>query len=389
MKVALAVLGALLYGAVMFSVAKTLVIPRGRLPRMARFVDRVVDYLYGAVCANTRRYERRDAIRSSQAAMLLFALLVVWILVLLGSLTLLLLPALPHGATALRETGASFFTLGFTSTATPWATFVDLLAAFTGLIIVALQIAYLPALYGAYSRRETDITLLSSRVGEPPWGPELLARTRIGIDDPQVLGVYGSWERWAADVAESHSTYPVLLRFRSPNPYTSWIIGLLCVMDSAALYLAVAPSRAPLEARLTLRMGFVCLREIALAIGMEFNPDPHPDDPIMLTYEEFLEGVDRLVAVDFPMERSPEEAWGHFRGWRVNYEAIAYKLAAEVDAVPARWSGSRRASSVVVESRQVVNRTPAHPEGEFRRAKIDDAARDPKDARHDNDTTEA
>ena len=70
--------------------------------------------------------------------------------------------------------------------------------------------------------------------------------------------------------------------------------------------------------------------------------DPDPDQPLSLTYDEFRQGVARLEAVGYPMERSAEDAWPHFRGWRVNYESLSYALAAATDAVPALWSGPRR-----------------------------------------------
>jgi hypothetical protein len=113
------------------------------------------------------------------------------------------------------------------------------------------------------------------------------------------------------------------------------------VLDSAALFLALSPSSAPVvPARLCLRRGFLCFRQIARA--MEFMPsydDPDPDAGISLTYEEFLDGVALLRRVDFPIERAPAKAWPDFVGWRVNYEQAAYALAFEVDAVPALWSG--------------------------------------------------
>jgi hypothetical protein len=67
-----------------------------------------------------------------------------------------------------------------------------------------------------------------------------------------------------------------------------------------------------------------------------------PEAGISLTYAEFLEAVDRLREVNFPVECEPEAAWPHFVGWRVNYEQAAYALAEAVDAVPALWSGPRR-----------------------------------------------
>jgi hypothetical protein len=153
---------------------------------------------------------------------------------------------------------------------------------------------------------------------------------------------YMAWERWAADVAESHSNYPILMRFRSPQPLSSWLVGLVAVMDSAALLLAVAPSRDRLEPRLCLRMGFTCLQQLGRAVGIEIEPDPDPGGELKLSFEEFEAGVQRLVDIGFETERSALEAWPHFRGWRVNYERVAYALAYTTDAVPAYWSGPRR-----------------------------------------------
>jgi hypothetical protein len=214
-------------------------------------------------------------------------------------------------------------------------------AAATGLIVVALLIAYLPALYASFNRRETLVTMLQSRAGSPAWGPELLARhSLVGILD-DMPHLYGEWETWAADLAESHTNYPVLVNFRSPHALRSWIVALLAVMDSAALYHALSPSRTPSAARLCLRMGFLSLRDIATALEIPHEDDPFPDDPIELTYEEFLGGIHRLDEANFPMERTPEEAWPHFKGWRVNYEALSYALADLVVAPPGPWSGSR------------------------------------------------
>jgi len=83
-----------------------------------------------------------------------------------------------------------------------------------------------------------------------------------------------------------------------------------------------------------------------------------------LSWEEFMEGWERITSVGFPVERTPEDAWPHFRGWRINYEAAAYKLASGLDAVPARWSGPRRHQCGPFEPRRLINRTPEHPDGQ-------------------------
>ena len=188
-----------------------------------------------------------------------------------------------------------------------------------------------------------------------------MIRTKWGIygDRDDLPEFYGIWERWSADVAESHSNYPVLMRFRSPQPLSSWLIGLLAVMDSAALLLSLAPSRDRIEPRLAIRMGFTALRQMASAVGIPYSTDPDPDVDIQLTFEEFADGVRRMTDVGFEIERTPEEAWLHFRGWRANYESIAYALAYATDAVPALWSGPRRWQHEQMAPLRPANRRPA------------------------------
>lgn len=330
------------------SVVATLVVPRRRRDRLAILVDAVVDSLFRALTRRPRDFLARDHRLSSQAAVTILVQLIVWLLLFQLGCALLLWPLDPDGfRSALQQAGSSMFTLGYADPTGATAVVVDDLAAGCGLVVVALQVGYLPTLYGAFNRRETEVTLLLSRAGAPSWGPELLARTRFGFDDGDEAAVlrefYLQWERWAADVTESHSNYAVMTRFRSPAAYGSWLVGLLAVMDSAALYLSVDPEASPaMEARLVIRMGSTCLRTILHTLGEPTDDEPDPDGDVALTYEEFLAGLERMRESCFPMSRSTEQAWRDFCGWRVNYETVAYRLAWKLDAVPALWSGPRR-----------------------------------------------
>jgi hypothetical protein len=362
-RIAGAVLGVLIVGAVWVNVAVTLVIPRGRVG-FIRVVDRHVDQVYTAASRFVRTWERRDALLASQPVVTLGLLLFIWLAGFVVGYGLLLW--LPGGSfpDALREAGSSLFTLGFAARRSAEPSVADFLAAASGLIIVALQIAYLPTLYAAYNRRETEVTLLGPRAGSPAWGPELLARAQMADGIEALSTIYQAWERWSADVAESHSSYPSLLRFRSPEPHSSWVVSQLAVLDAAALHMAACPDSAPFTARLCVQMGFTCLRKLTRTLRIPVNEDPRPDDPVQLTWAEFLDGWERITSVGFPVERTAEEAWPHFRGWRVNYEAAACKLALGLDAVPARWSGPRRHEWGPFEPRRLTNRTPEHPEGQ-------------------------
>jgi hypothetical protein len=266
---------------------------------------------------------------------------------------------------AFVDSGSSITTLGFATEPGSVSAVVTFLAAGFGLVVVALQIAFLPALYDAFNRREVLVTMLESRAGTPAWGPELLARHQLVRIEQDLAALYADWERWAADVAESHTSYPILLQLRSPRATNSWIIGLLAVLDSAALSLAVNPTTTPVQARLCLRMGFTCLRDIARVIRIPFDADPLPDAPIELTYEQFVDAIGRLERAGVPMERPPAAAWADFRGWRVNYESIAYRLADLVYAPPAPWSGTRSGVvEAVLAPARPAHRAPETPEGD-------------------------
>ena len=331
------------------SVIGTLIVPRPVGSWLTRMVDRLVVSAYRAATGPVTDWVRRDRILATQAAAVLVAQLVAWLGIFLAGYTLVLWPAQGRSITgALTDAGSSIFTLGFAEPAGTTPAVVVFIAAATGMIVIALQIGYLPTLYAAFNRRETEVALLVSRAGFPSWGPELLARTHYALGSGTstlntLPELYRQWERWAADVSESHTTYLPLVRFRSPQPYSSWVIALLSVLDSAALLLTLSPGQAPIvPARLCLRSGFNCLNRIARAMGMDVPVEADPAAGITLTYAEFLEAHARLVAVDFPMTRKPEDAWPDFVGWRVNYESTAYQIAAAIDAVPALWSGPRR-----------------------------------------------
>src|SRR5581483_7010466 len=95
--------------------------------------------------------------------------------------------------------------------------------------------------------------------------------------------VYAQWELWAADISESHASYPWLMAFRSPNPLQHWVISLLAILDSAAMYLAVAPTQAPAEARECMRIGFLGFRALARVAEIAVDDDPRPDSPLELS----------------------------------------------------------------------------------------------------------
>ncbi|HEX9030481.1 MAG TPA: hypothetical protein VF834_01465 [Streptosporangiaceae bacterium] len=334
--------GLLLLGLTAASVIKTFLIPRETRTRLNKVVSAAVFGLFRLLTARVDDLALRERILAASAPAFLLCLLASWLACLFAGFALLLWPTARNFGLALREAGSSLFTLGFSFPRGAGASALVFVAAASGLAVLALLISYLPLLYTSFNRRETLVTMLEALAGTPPWGPELLARQALIDSSATLPGLYARWTEWAADISESHVNYRTLVYFRSPDPSGSWLLSLLAVLDGAALHMALNPSTAPDEARPLLRVGYLTMRRLAGNLSLDVPDDPGPEDPIELTRAEFDGAVEWMREAGWQTQRSADEAWPHFHGWRVNYEAAAYKLALHLDLPPALWSGPRR-----------------------------------------------
>jgi len=344
------------------SVFTTLVVPRATSSRMLRSMARTIARILVPTFARVESYEAKDRALALIGPLAMVALFVVWLAAFVAGFGLMAWWVQGNGiAQAFEISGSSVFTLGIVKGGHGRTDVLEFVAAGTGLLVVALEIAYLPTLYAAFSEREAQVTMLASRAGTPAWGPEILARHHRFSTMDELPELYRVWERWSAGVAESHTSYPTLMWFRSPDASRSWLLALLAMMDSAALYDAVCPGSAPRQTRIFLQMSVDCLRALARALRIPYDPDPLPSDPVRLRRDEFDEGIRRLAAVGFPVEREPDEAWRHFCGWRVGYEPICDVLSRLLMPPQAPWL-VHRPHLGPVRRPGVVNRTPDDPE---------------------------
>jgi hypothetical protein len=353
------IVGLLLIVATSWSVLRTLVVPRGS-SQLNYTKNQALFACFRFVAHRTGTYLGRDRVLTWASPMAIFTSLLMWLLLFFIAYSLLIFATSDLTlAVSAREAGSSLFTLGYATSDRANLTALDFLAASTGPITIGLLIGYLPTFYAAYQQREADVTLMLARAGEPNWGPELLARhSQVGtlgrLDE-----LWPVWERWAAEISESHTNFPVLIQMRSARPYRNWMISLLCVMDAAAMQVSLNPSMPQDRARLLIRQGVLCLRELAIVQGIPFDDDPSPDSESDVTASDFTEACTMLQGFGYPMERTVADAYLHFRGWRANYESVAYALAQLIDAVPAPWSGPRKPPLPVVTPAMPLNRKPS------------------------------
>ena len=191
--------------------------------------------------------------------------------------------------TSFYVSGTTLFTLGLGDVLpqTHWARLLMVLESGMGLGFVALVIGYVPVLYQTFSRREVSVALLDGRAGSPPTAAELLRRHGYKGGEVTLIALLAEWERWAAELLESHVSYPILCYYRSQHDNQSWISALVCVLDACALLITTIEGEPVRQAQLT----FAMARHALIDLGHIFSIGADP--------EETREGLDRLPNADF------------------------------------------------------------------------------------------
>jgi hypothetical protein len=227
--------------------------------------------------------KRRERILGYFGPLSLLMLLTFWALALVFGFAMLhwsIGPGLQLGSdrggfwTAVYMSASSFCTLGLgdVTPVTPAARAVTVFEASTGFGFLALIISYLPVLYQAFSRREVNISLFDARAGSPPSAGELLRRYAEADNVGEVISLLSDWEKWAADLMESHLSYPVLGYYRSQHDNQSWVSALTTILDTCALIIVGIDGLPDWQAKLT----FAMARHVAVDLSQVFRIPPNP-----------------------------------------------------------------------------------------------------------------
>jgi hypothetical protein len=276
-----AIVGIVLIGMVLLDAFETIVLPRRatRRLRLARLVLRPAWQLWSAPARGPwRSGERRETYLSCYGPFALLLLIGVWSTGLIGGFALLLwgldaqLVTIGGDASvgiALYGSGTTFFTLGLGDVLphTALGRVLMVLEAGMGFAFLALIISYMPVLNQAFSQREVNVSLLDARAGSPPSAAELLRR-HAGADCAGALAqLFLEGERWAAELLESHLSYPILAYYRSQHQEQSWLAGLTTILDVAALLQVGIDGVPPRPARLAFAMARHAAADLSHILG--------------------------------------------------------------------------------------------------------------------------
>jgi hypothetical protein len=322
---------------------RSIVLPRAVVSRINRVPVLTVRALFRLRAERSSNYETRDRIMAMLGPISLLAQLATWLVLIMTGFTLMYLAVTGRSVTGSVElSGSSVFTLGTTSDSRLGPLLLTYAEAGIGLLLVALLITYLPTIYGAFSRRESGVSLLQVRAGSPPRAVNMLIRYHR-IEEPhyRLTELWRQWEAWFADIEETHATFPILAFFRSPQPERSWITSAGALLDGASFWAGSIEHPKDPDVQLCIRAGYLALRRIADVFRVPYDDDPAPDGPVSVSRQEWDEAVAEMDAAGVPMLADREQAWQNWKGWRVNYDAVLLNLARLVEAPPAPWVSDR------------------------------------------------
>src|SRR5256714_321360 len=245
-------------------------------------------------------------------------------------------PVVQDFPTALYFAGTSVLTIGFGDVVaiTAVARVLALVGGGTGLGSIALAISFLFSLYGSFQRREILIVTLDARAGAPPSGVNLLeAMAKLGMVD-DLPRLFGEWEKWAAEVLDSHLAYPVLAYFRSSHDNESWVSALGAVLDASTLLLTTVVDGPHGPAKMMFAMGTHLVEDLGRFFRMQGDHD------VGVERYEFDQARERLSAAGWRLV-APEESWLAFSRLRIQYASQLNSLAKWFAAPPTQWIGDR------------------------------------------------
>ncbi len=337
---------------ILWDVFETIILPRRvtRKFRLARLFYRSTWQPWRFVAGRMRSVNRRESFLSFFGPLSLLFLFGVW------AVGLVLGFAIVHQAigsaieiqnatgspagfwTDLYMSGTTFFTLGLgdVTPKTALARVVTVFEAGIGFGFLALAISYLPVLYGSFSRREVNISLLDARAGSPPTAAELLKRHTQPHSVEALQEFLHEWEAWAAELMESHLSYPVLCYFRSQHNNQSWLASMATILDVSALLIAYGKGSLRWQAQLT----FAISRHAIADLSQVINCPPIATQKDRLPAEE-LEQFRRLLADANISDccREDDEKLGKLRQM---YEPYIAGLSARLLMPVAAWTAETK-----------------------------------------------
>jgi hypothetical protein len=287
MKLLIAIAGLFILFATLWEAFETIILPR-RVTRPIRLVRMFYRFTWsGWAAANRliRSKKVRDAHLSYYGPLSLLGLFATWAILLVLAFAMLHWAAgsainapgeTPTFRTDFYLSGTTFFTLGLgdVTPRTTLAKAITVTEGGTGFGFLGLMISYLPTLYGAFSQRELNISLLDARAGSPPTAAELLRRHSQFADSEVLTPYLRDWETWAAQLMESHLSYPVLCYFRSQHDNQSWLAAFTAVLDVSALLIAYGEGTAKWQSKLTFAIARHAVVDLAEVLRV---PASRPD----------------------------------------------------------------------------------------------------------------
>jgi len=318
--------GALLVIIVLWDAFETVIFPRRvtRRIRLARFFYRATWRAWRAAVHPISATRLKDNLLSIFGPLSFLMLLGLWAFLLILGWGASIYEGQEGFTTQLYYSGMTFFTLGLGDAArlSSFGRLLTIIEGGTGLGFLAIVIGYLPGLNQSFSRREVNISLLDARAGSPPTAAEILYRHHDEYGMESIRELLHEWERWSAELLESHLSYPILAYFRSQHDNQSWLAALTSILDASAFVMVGVEGACVRQAQLT----FAMARHTVVDLSLIFGVTPRWPDADRLSPAQLTNLRSRLMSAGL-QPRMGEEADRKLMELRGMYEPFIFALS--------------------------------------------------------------
>lgn len=395
-------IGAFVVGLVLFvltaaSVVTSMLIPRPRRSLLSHMANTVANRFIRWTATQTRSQKRADAVMALTGPLSILSQLVVYVISFLIAFALMIF-AVDNLSTSnsLYQSGATLLTLGIVAPVNTAQVILTFVAALTGLTLIAILVGYLLSLYAAYSDRSQGLAQLSQLTGEPAWAPEFVCRSKFlaNLADPGAnCPNLAPWTDWISQIHVNQDGNAVLNHFRSGSAHRSWLVGILVLLDTAALEITTLKSTPAIRAQavLLLAEGIETLTALVEQAGYRGNELSryHPDTNIAqhlpsnlseemqavltasladsqaacyfphantgaatkwtdpgISEADFYLAWQLFIHADIALVESRQQAWADFANLRSAYFCSFELLAKQLLVVPAPWTYTSKFATV-------------------------------------------
>jgi hypothetical protein len=257
----------------------------------------------------------------------MLSLIIVWFALVQAGFALLIWSSQAEHSPlqALISSGSALSTLGFLTPPGTAGQLLAILEGAMGLGIVVFFFTFIPGYQISIQLRQAKVAWLYARENAG-LANFTLVEWQLLCGETDWSELWGGWEFWFRDIAETHAVAPVLAFVPTVHRGQTWLAAAAVALDSVSFYLAAVEAKGRPAATVCHRTGVDALRLIASKLPCRERPAEAVGGR-RLTRCDFDSAYRRITAFGAAVRAEPDVCWVRFVQLRREYEDFLTSLA--------------------------------------------------------------